>query len=131
MGTDLGRADGAFEDARDLGKREFLETAEQQDFAIIVVQPVECDVEQVVFVAGRRPITCVGSVIGVVVQILRINWSGGRGRFAEVIGGAAAGQMVHPCGETPVIAIGVPVLQHPLENDLGDVLGYGTVPGEF
>ena len=66
-----------------------------------------------------------------VVQILWIGRSGGGGRFAKVIGGAAAGQMVHPRGETSVVTIGVAVLQHSLENDLGDVLGCRAVSDQF
>ena len=40
MGADFCSADGAFEDAGDFGEREFLESGEQQDFAIVVVQAI-------------------------------------------------------------------------------------------
>ena len=52
VGADFCGARGAFEDAGNFGKREFLETAEQQDLAVIVMQATEGNVEQGVFVAG-------------------------------------------------------------------------------
>ena len=43
--------------------------------------------------------------------------------FAEMVRGAAAREVIHPGGEAAVVAIGVAVFQHPLKNNLGDILG--------
>ena len=69
--------------------------------------------------------------VSVIVEVLRIRGGrGGRG-FAEMIRGAAAGEMIHPGGEAAVIAVGMPVLEHPLKNDLGNILGRGAVTDEL
>ena len=39
--------------------------------------------------------------------------------------------MIHPCGEAAIVAIGVPIFQHPLENGLSDVLRGGSMSGEL
>ena len=39
MGSDFGGSNGAFENRGDLGKREFLESAEQQHLAGIAIKP--------------------------------------------------------------------------------------------
>ncbi|MCR6654876.1 MAG: hypothetical protein NVV63_03460 [Opitutus sp.] len=66
-----------------------------------------------------------------VAQIVRIGWRGHVRGFAEVIRGTAAGEMIHPRGEAAVVAVGVTVFQHALENRLRDVLRGGAVAGEF
>ena len=48
-----------------------------------------------------------------------------------MIGGAPAGEVVHPGGEAAVIAIRVAVFEHPLEHRLRDVLGGRAVAGQL
>ncbi len=131
MGADFGGADGAFEDGGDFGEGEFLEAGEEEDLAGVAVEAVEGEVEEGVFVAGDGVIAGVGAVVGTIGEVLRIGGDGGGGGFAEVIGGAAAGEVIHPGGEAAVVAVGVAVFQHALEDDLGDVLGGGALTGEF
>ena len=69
--------------------------------------------------------------VSVIVEVLRIRGGrGGRG-FAEMIRGAAAGEMIHPGGEAAIVAVGMPVLEHPLKNDLGNILSRGAVTDEL
>ncbi len=131
MGADFGGTDGAFEDAGDLGEGEFLETREQEHLASIAVEAVERGTEEGVVVAGGGAFAGVGSLVGVVLEIGGIVGGGCGGGFAEVIGGAAAGELIHPGGEAAFVAVGVAVFQHALEDDLRDILGGGAVTGEF
>ena len=48
-----------------------------------------------------------------------------------MISRATSREVIHPGGEIPLITVGVPVFQHALEDDLGDVLGGGPVAGIF
>jgi hypothetical protein len=48
-----------------------------------------------------------------------------------MIGRAAARDLVHPRGEMTLIAVGVAVLEHPFEYDLGEILGGGALAGQF
>jgi hypothetical protein len=66
---DFRGADGAFEDAGDFGKREFLEAREQEDFAIIVVQTGERGMQQRVIVVSRRVLRGVRRLVRVFIQI--------------------------------------------------------------
>ena len=69
--------------------------------------------------------------VSMIVEVLRIRGGrGGRG-FAEMIRSAAAGEMIHPGGEASIIAVGMPVLEHPLKNDLGNILRRGAVTDEL
>ena len=131
VGADFGGADGAFEDAGNFGEREFLETREEQDFTVIAVEAGEGGVEESVVVAGGGAVAGVGRVLGVVRQVGGVGgkWSGVG--FAEMVGGAAAGEVIHPRGKTAVVAIGVAVFEHPLENGLGDIFGGGALAGEL
>ena len=108
-----------------------MKAAEQEDFAGIAIELAEGDVEECVFVAGDGVVASVRTIVRVVGEVLRIRRDGGGGRFAEVIGGAAAGEVIHPGGEAAVVAIGVAVFEHPLKNGLRDVLGSGALAGEF
>jgi hypothetical protein len=127
----FGCACRALEDGSDLGEREFLKPAQQEDLAGIAVELGQGSVEQGVLVAGRCSVRGVGGAVGVIAQIVRIRGGGGGGRFPEVIRGAAPGQVIHPRGEAAVIAISVPVFQHALENGLRDVLGGAAITGEL
>ncbi len=72
-----------------------------------------------------------GAFIGVVVKVGRIGGSGRFVGFAEMIGGAASGEVIHPGGEVSLIPVGVPVFEHALEDDLGDVLRGRAITGVF
>jgi hypothetical protein len=131
VSADLRGADGAFEDAGNLGEGEFLETGEEQDFAILAVEAGESGVQKSVVVAGGGTLSGVGRVVGVVLEIDGVGGVRGGVGLAEVVRGAAAGEVVHPGGEAAVVAVGVAVLEHALEDNLRDVLGGGTVPGQL
>ena len=131
MGADFGGADGAFEDAGDFREREFLETAEEQDLAVAMVEMRERGVDQGVIVALLGVGTGVGAIVGVVVEIDRIGGVRGGVGFAEVVGGAATREVIHPGGKAALVTVSVPVFEHPLEYDLGDILGGGAVAGKL
>ena len=131
MGADFGGADGAFEDGGDLGEGEFLEAGEEEDFAVVVVEVGEGGAEERVVVTIDGVFGGVRGVVGVVVEIGGIGGAGGAVTFSEVIGGAVAGEAIHPGGETAVVAVGVAVFQHALEDGLRDVFGGGAVAGVF
>lgn len=131
MCADLGGADGAFEDARDFGEREFLEAAQEEHLAIAVIEAAEGGAEEGVVVAGGGGLAGVGAVVGVMMEVGGIGGVGRGVGLAEVVGGAAAGEVIHPGGEAAVVAVGVAVFEHALEDDLGDVLGGGAVAGEL
>ena len=131
MRADFGGADGAFEDAGDFREGEFLESREQEHFAVIVIQAGEGHVEQFVIIAGGGVLRRVRGIVGMLVQGDRIGGPRRGARLAEMIGGTAAREMIHPCGEAPVVAISVPVLQHALKNRLRDVFRRGPVAGEL
>lgn len=131
MGADFGGTDRAFEDARDFGEGEFLKAAEEEDFAVVAIKAGERGVEERVIVAGGGGFPGVGALIGV---MLEIDGIGGVRRgvgLAEVVRGAATGEVIHPRGEAAFVAISMAVFEHALENDLGDVLGGGAMTGEF
>ena len=46
-----------------------------------------------------------------------------------MIGRGAPRQMIHPGGEAAVVAVGVPVFEHPLKHRLRHILGGRAVPG--
>jgi len=131
VGADLGGADGALEDGSDFGEREFLEAGQEEDFAVVAIEAVEREVKERMFVAGGGVVAGVGAVVGAFGEVLWIGGDGGGGGFAEVVGGAAAGEVIHPGGEASVVAIGVAVFQHALEDGLRDVFGGGALAGEF
>lgn len=131
VSADLGGTDGAFEDAGDFGERELLETGEEEDFAVVAIEAGEGGVEEGVIVARRGAIAGIRGLVGVVLQIGGVGRVGRGVGFAEMVGGAAAGEVIHPGRETAVVAIGVAVFEHPLEDGLGDVFGGGAVAGEF
>ncbi len=108
-----------------------MKTREEEHLASVLIEARESGVEQVVFVAHGGPLAGVGRVVGVVTQVVRIHGGGRVGGFAEMIGGAAAGEVIHPGREAAVVAIGMAVFQHPLKNRLRDVLRGGTVAGEL
>lgn len=108
-----------------------MKTAQKEHLAFAVVEAGESGVEEGVIVAGGSGLAGVGAVVGVVVQIAGIGGVGRGVGLAEMIGGAAAGKVIHPRGETAVVAVSVAVFEHPLEDDLGDVLGGGAVAGEL
>ncbi len=131
VGADFGGADGAFENAGDFGEREFLKTAEEEDFAIVAIEAGEGSVEEGVIVARGGGFTGVGTVVGVVLEIDGIGGVRGGVGLAEVIRGAAAGEVIHPRGEAAFVAVGMAVFEHALEDDLRDILGSGAVAGKF
>jgi hypothetical protein len=131
MSADFGGADGAFEDAGDLSEREFLETGQEEDLAVVAVEAGEGGVEQDVIVANGGVVAGVGAFVGVLLEIGGISGVGRGVGFAEVIGGAATGEVIHPGTETAVVAVGVAVFEHPLEDGLCDVLGRRALTGEF
>jgi cyclase len=131
MGADLGGSHRALEDAGDLGKRQLLEAGEQEHFAIVVREAGEGVLQERLIVASGGPLAGVRLVVGVLLQIGGIDGVRGGVAAAEMIRGAAPGQMVHPGGEAAIVAIGVAVLEHPLKDDLGDILGRGAIAGEL
>lgn len=131
VGADFGGADGALEDAGNFGEREFLETCEEEDFAVAAVEAGERDVEEGVVVAEGGAGAGVGRIVGVVLQDDGVGGVRRGVGFAEVVGGAAAGEGIHPRGETAVVAVGVAVFEHPLEDGLRDVFGGGVLTGVF
>jgi hypothetical protein len=131
VGADLGGADGALEDAGDFGEGELLEAGEEEDLAILVVEAGEGGVQKSVIVAHGGMLAGEGGLVGVILQVGGIGGVRGGVAAAEVIRGAAAREVVHPRGEAAVVTIGVTVLQHPLKDDLGDVLGGGAVAGQL
>jgi hypothetical protein len=131
VGADFGGADGALEDAGDFGEREFLEAGEEEDFAVLAIEAGEGSVQKSVIVAHGGMLAGEGSLVGVILQVRGIGGVRGGVAPAEVIRGAATREMIHPRGEAAVVSIGVTVLQHPLEDNLGDVFGGGALTGEF
>ena len=56
----------------------------------------------------------------------------GRGiALSEMIRGAAAREVIHPSGEAAVVAVSVPVFQHPLKYGLHDIFGGFALAGVF
>lgn len=131
VGADLGGPHRAFEDVGDFCERQFLESREEEDFAVVGIEQTQGCVQQGVVVAGRRLGGGMRCVVGVVAEIGRVRGERRGLGVAEVIGGATPGQVVHPGRETALVPIGVAVLQHALEDRLGDVLGGGAIPGEL
>lgn len=131
VGADLGGADGALEDAGDFGERELLETGEEKDLAILAVEAGERGVKERVIVAAGRVVRGVRRIVGVFEEVDGIGGVRGGVGLAEMIGGATAGEVIHPGAEAAVVAVGVAVFQHPLENDLRDVFGRGAVAGKL
>lgn len=131
VGANLGGADGAFEDAGDFREGEFLKAAEEENFAVALVEAGEGGVDQRVVVADDGGVTGVGAVVGVVLEIDGIGGIRGGVGLPEVVGGAAAGEVIHPGGEVPLVAVGVAVFEHAFEDDLGDVLGGGPLAGKL
>lgn len=82
-------------------------------------------------VAGGGALAGMRRVVGVVLQIARVGRSGGGGGLAEMIGGAAAREVVEPRGEGAFVAVGVAVFEDALKHGLGDVLGGGAVAREL
>lgn len=131
MGADFCGADGAFENAGDLGEGEFLEAREEQYFAVVAIEPGERDVEERAIVARGRLVGGVGRIVGVFVQLRGIDRVRRGAGFAEMIGGTAAGEMIHPRGEAAFVAIRVAVFQHALKHDLHEILRPGAIPCEL
>ena len=131
VGADFGGADGAFEDAGDFGEREFLKTREEQHLADIAIEAGEGGAEECVIVARRRMVRGVGCVVGVFLEVRGVGGVRRGVALAEMIRGAAAGEVIHPGGEAAVVAIGVPVFQHALKHGLHDILGGFALAGVF
>lgn len=131
VGADFRGTDGAFENAGDFREGEFLETAEEEDFAVVTIKTGESGVEEGVIVAGGSGFPGVGTVVGVVLEVGGIGGVRGGVGLAEMVGGAAAGEVIHPGGEAAFVAVGVSVFEHALEDDLRDILGGGAVAGEL
>ena len=87
--------------------------------------------KQLMIVAGRGALRGVRSVVRVFVKVCRIRRVRGSVRFAEVISGATSREVVHPRGEAAVVAVGVPIFQHPLKHGLHDVFRGGPVAREL
>ena len=121
VGADLGGADGAFEDAGDFGEGELLEAREEEHLAVVAVEAGKRGVEERVVVADGGAGAGVGRVVGVILEGDGVGGVGCGVGFAEVVGGAAAGEVIHPRGEAAVVAVGVAVFEHPLEDGLRDV----------
>ena len=56
VSADLRGADGAFEDAGDLGERKFLESAEEENFTVVAMKAIQRNMQQLVFIASGRAI---------------------------------------------------------------------------
>lgn len=131
MGAHFGGTDGAFENAGDFCEGEFLEAAEEENFTVVAIEAREGGVEEGVIVAGGGGFTGVGTVVGVVLEIDRIGGVRRGVGLAEMVRGAAAGEVIHPRGEAALVAVGVAVFEHALEDDLRDIFGGGAVASEF
>ena len=129
--ADFGGADGAFEDAGNLGEREFLKAREQQHLAVVAIEAGEGGAEQRVVVARRRMVRGVRCVVGVFLQIRGVGGVGRGVALAEMIRSTTAREVIHPGGEAAVVAVGVPVFQHTLKYRLRDILGRLALAGVF
>ena len=129
VGANPGGADRAFEDAGDLGEGEFLEAREQQHLAVVAIEAGERGLEERVVVARGGEVRSVRRFVRVLVQIGGIGGVRRSVGFAEVIGGAAAREVIHPGSETPIVPVSVAVFEHPLEHRLRDILGGSPVAG--
>lgn len=131
VGAHFCGAHGTLEDIGDLGEGEFLEAREEEHLAVVALELGEGGMEERVVIARGGAMGGVWRVVRVRVQIERIRGVGSRLALAVVIGGAAPREVVHPSGERPVIAVRVAVLQHALEDDLGDIFACGAVAREL
>lgn len=131
VGADFGGSDGAFENGGDFGEGVALEATEEENLPVIPIEFIQSMTEEFAIIAGGRTDVGEGPIIGVVMKIGGIGGGGGFVGFAEMIGGAASREMIHPRGEFAVVAIGVAVFEHALKDDLSDVFGGGAIPGEF
>lgn len=123
--------DGAFEDAGDLGEREVLKAAEEEDFAVVAGEAAEGGVEEGVVVAGGGVFAGVGRVVGMRVKRGGIGGGGPMGGLAKMVGGAAAGELIEPGGERALVAVGVPVFEDALKDRLREVFRGGALAGEM
>lgn len=131
MRADFGGADRAFENASDLGEREFLEATKEKDFAVVVIKSRQGRLQQKVIVVDRGAFAGVRIFVRVVLEFHRIVGGGSGGRAAKLIGGAAPGELIHPGGERTFVAISVAVFEHSLEHHLRYVLGRGAGMAEL
>lgn len=131
MSPDLGGADRAFEDRRDLSERQFLEATQEQNLPCVAIQSVERAVKQGVIVTGHGTIAGVRLIVGMMLQFAGVGRSRRDIRLAVMVGGTTAREVIHPGGEVAFVAIGVPVFQDALENDLSDVLGGVAIPRDL
>jgi hypothetical protein len=131
MGANLGRAHGAFEDSGDFRERELFETGEQEHFPVLAIELGEGGAKQLVVVPDGGLLVRPGRRVANIGECFRIGGVGRSGGPPEVIGGAAAREVVHPSGKASVVTIGVAVLQHSLKHSLDDVFGGGALAGEF
>jgi hypothetical protein len=131
MSTDFRSAGGAFQNGRHLGEGQFLKTAEQEHLARVTIETAERNAQEGVVVTSGRVIARVGTIVRLLAERLRICCGRSGGGFAKIIGRTSARQVVHPRGKTSVIAIGMPVLQHALENRLRDIFGGAAMAGEL
>ena len=130
VGTDFDGTDGTIEQACDFFVVELLEAGEHEDLALGEGQLGEGGAEQGdVFGGGGLFRRRLGGV-GLVDEIRRIGGDGERGVFAEMIGSDGAREVKNPGGKLAFVAVGVPVFQDAVENNLDEIFADGRLVGE-
>jgi cephalosporin-C deacetylase len=130
VGADLDGSDRAIEEAGDFLVFEMLQAGEHQDLALFQGQAGEGEAQMHHLLGGGRLFGRRGFVIRLVMQVGRISGGGGGGVLAEVIGGHLARQVVDPRGEFTFVAVGVPVFENAVEDNLHQVLAGGRLVGQ-
>jgi len=120
----FGGAGGDVEEATNLVMGEVLKTMQDEDLALFGGEGSEGVLHEIEFVGfGGLLVSRRGAVVGNVGKSGGV--SGGGNAFApiEVVGRNASGEVVDSGGEFAFVAVGVPVFEHTLEDDLNEVLG--------
>ena len=130
MGADLDGADGAVEQPGDLLVLEVLEAREDEDLALLERQAGEGLAESDQVLGRRGLLGGRGSASGSRCQVGRVGGDRGGGVLAEMVGGDLAGEVVDPGGEPALVAVGVPVFEDAVEDDLHEILADRRLVGQ-
>ncbi len=130
MGADLDGANGAVEEAGNFLVVEMLEAGEHEHLALFERQAGEGGAQQDEILGRGRLVGGRQVGGGVMMEIGRIGGRRRGGVLPEVIGGHFARDVVDPGGELALVAVGVPVFEDAVEDNLHEVLAHGRLVGQ-